>query len=28
VVIMTKGRNKPEYRELVEALKTELKGFI
>jgi len=28
VVIITKGRNKPEYRELVEALKTELKGFI
>ena len=27
VVIITKGRNKPEYRELVEALKIELEGF-
>ena len=28
VVIITKGRNKPEYRELLEALKTEIKGFL
>jgi len=28
VVIISKGRNKPEYRELLEALKTEIEGFV
>lgn len=28
VVIVSKGRNKPEYKELLEALKTEIEGFI
>lgn len=28
VVIISKGRNKPEYRELLEALKTEIEGFL
>jgi hypothetical protein len=28
VVILAKGRNKPEYRELLEALKTEIEGWL
>jgi calcineurin-like phosphoesterase family protein len=28
VVIVSKGRNKPEYKELLEALKTEIEGFV
>jgi calcineurin-like phosphoesterase family protein len=28
VVIISKGRNKPEYRELLEALKTEIEGWL
>lgn len=27
IVMITKGRDKPEYRELVEALRIELEGF-
>jgi hypothetical protein len=28
VVIISKGRNKPEYKELLEALKTEIEGWL
>lgn len=28
VVILSKGRDKPEYRELLEALKTEIEGWL
>lgn len=27
-IILAKGRNKPEYRELLEALKTEIEGWL
>lgn len=27
-IIITKGRDKPEYRELLEALKTEIEGWL
>lgn len=28
VIILSKGRDKPEYRELLNALKDEIKGFL